>query len=76
MSTDKFDIGVLAHHPRLKRVSRLSAGDLSITLGGKAYTHVCLLVTDEEWRAIVRDVDQIVTKLDVNIEEKIKEATP
>jgi hypothetical protein len=52
-----------AHHPAVKSVSRLSNGILSITLGGTGYAHVALLLTDGEWRQIVRDVDQRVARL-------------
>lgn len=53
-----------AHHPRVKSVMRLSNGLLSVNLGGKGYAHVALLTTDEEWRAIVREVDQQVAAMD------------
>jgi hypothetical protein len=52
-----------AHHPAVKSVSRLSDDTLVINLGGTGYAHVALLLTDGEWRQIVRDVDQRVARL-------------
>jgi hypothetical protein len=64
--TDQFTMSTNAHHPDVKSVSRLSDGTLVINLGGTGYAHVGILTTDEEWRAIVRAVDQQVAKLDEN----------
>jgi hypothetical protein len=55
-----------AHHPSVKSVSRLSDDTLVVTLGGTGYAHVALLLTDEEWCQIVRDVDQRVARLDAS----------
>jgi hypothetical protein len=61
--TDKFTMSANAHHPRVKNVARLSDGTLVVNLGGTSYAHVSILTTDEEWRQIVRDVDQQVAKM-------------
>jgi hypothetical protein len=59
-----------AHHPRVKNVARLNDGTLVVNLGGTSYAHVAILTTDEEWRAIVREVDQQVAKMDARRTEK------
>lgn len=62
MSNHSFAISVSVHHPRLKSIFRISTGEMSINLGDKRYDHISLLVTDEEWREIVRDVDREIAK--------------
>jgi hypothetical protein len=71
--TDEFTMSANAHHPRLKWVHRQDDGALWINLGGTGYAHVALLVTDEEWRALVRDVDREIARIDG---ERVAEGAP
>jgi hypothetical protein len=68
MSTEKtLSVGILAQHPRIKDVRRISTGELDIVFGVPGqWSHVSLLFTDEEWRAVVREVDQRVAKMDAH----------
>lgn len=66
-----FAMSANVHHPRVKSVYRLPADHrgvrlLAINLGDpESYEHVSLLVTDEQWRAIVRDTDRKIVDVDI-----------
>lgn len=65
MSDKRFAMSVTVEHPRVKYVSRLGTGEMLVSIGNpEKYDHVALVVTDERWRAIVRDVDQQITEHD------------
>jgi hypothetical protein len=71
MTDHNFAMSANVHHPILKSVFRLSANHagvrlLAINLGDpEGYGHVSLLVTDEQWRAIVRDTDAEIVNTDI-----------
>ena len=75
-----FAISANVHHPRVKSVYRLPANHegvryLSINLGDPdGYSHVSLLVTDEQWRAIVRDTDREIVNTDIREAEEATRA--
>lgn len=71
MTEPRFAMSANVHRPSVKSVYRLPADHagvrlLSINLGDpKGYGHVSLLVTDEQWRAIVRDTDREIARVDL-----------
>jgi hypothetical protein len=68
MTGPSFAISANVHGPIVKSVFRFeSSGEklLSINLGDPTgYAHVSLIVTDEQWRAIVRDTDAEIARVD------------